>query len=507
MPHVPSSLIAAVLCSAAAGKNPWVPFGLIALVAAPASVPEFLIDPAVQARLHSVAPGGVLWGVAALMLLLAALESFGDKVPGVEQWLVPLSSAWRPFAAMGVASLVAWAGMPLPATPTPLLAELGSIGEPTALQAQLVSGTAVTWAVLTVVLGTLAGYLASVGKVGVRLLLTFVPIPGLKLAHVTGPLLARLASIYLRILLSLIRRANPDAQLKPPPGWVLAAAQEHRADAAHVLRAYTFRAVGVGRARHGYLVFGERHVLFVHRRLFRVHKLVLPETEVRRLGLAESATVRCVAITSGTAEALIERRFYLFPADADEVVPAIRAGAGVAGLVAVRARSESARAGLPGYRVTNGRYRPARVAGDLRLQALTTLASAAIVGVLTMGVYIPIGAGYVFSPFPRRFAISTGLSIYLALCALGTGFVALPVTVAYGVMLNAIALRDLTRQAASARIDGRVDKRAFLPLPAQRVWVPPRQVSDPADRGEDEAALMDGSWRVVWAALAAAPPV
>jgi hypothetical protein len=181
----------------------------------------------------------------------------------------------------------------------------------------------------------------------------------------------------------------------------------------------------------------------------------------------------------------------------------LAAGADHARLVAVSPRSASARQVLPGFGRDDSRYRPATVAGDLRLQAVTTILSATVVGVLTMGVYIPIGAGYVFSPFPRRFAISTFLSVYLALSAVGTAFTALPVTIAYGVILNIVALRDLTRHAVQARVDGYVDKSAFLPLPDHRVWVPQAALLSRGDTVLDDALFSDGPWRVVVAALRA----
>ena len=87
-----------MLVSAAAGKNPWVPFGLLALVAAPANMPDWVLEPAVHARLHSIAPEPVLWTIGVVMTVLALLESLGDKPPGVEAWLVPLSTAWRPWS-------------------------------------------------------------------------------------------------------------------------------------------------------------------------------------------------------------------------------------------------------------------------------------------------------------------------------------------------------------------------------------------------------------------------
>lgn len=537
MSPVPSSLVAAVLVSAAAGKNPWVPIGLLALVAAPAGVPSWVLQPEVQARLHTLAPAPWLWGFAAVMLLLALLESLGDKVPGAEAWLVPLSSAWRPFAAMTLASVLAWAGLAVPSGAVPTMAQ---VGDGPVLGAQALALGSIGWAVLTVALGTFAGYLASVGKVGARLLLTLVPVPGLKLAHsfaddafaviatgvglvfadstvvlvvvvvyllvglVTGPVLARLTSIYIRVLFSLVRRANPDRAPLALPPWARAEAEAIGADPQRaVLRVYTFKAREVGWARHGYLMFGADELRFVSKALFGKRTLRVPEAQLRRIGLAESATVRAVTVVGRDEEQPWESRFYLFPASGAEVEAGLAACAAHARLVAVSPCSESARRGLPGYGRDDARYRPASVAGDLRLQALTTVVAASIVGVLTFGVYIPIGAGYVFSPFPRRFVISTFLSIYLALSAVGTFGAALLVTVAYGVILNAVALRDLTRHAVQARVDGYVDKATFLPLPDHRVWVPRSAVLGTGDTVVDDALFSDGPWRVVVAALRA----
>jgi len=534
---VPSSLVAAVLVSAAAGKNPWVPFGLLALVAAPTSVPSWLLDPVVHARLHSIAPEPALWTFGAVMVVLALLESFGDKLPGVEAWLVPLSTAWRPFAATVLATLVAWAGLDVPASALP---QYTQVGTEAVASAQVLAFGSLGWAGLTVLLGTFAGYLASVGKVGGRLLLSLVPVPGLKLAHsfaddafaiiasalglmladskvvlalaalyllvglFTGPWLARLASIYVRVLLSLLRRANPDRAALVLPAWAREQAQAIGADPdRHALRVYTFRARHVGRARHGYLLFGENEVRFVSKTLLGVRALCVPEAEIARIGLAETATVRAVTLVGRTPTEHWESRFYLFPAHPDEVEASLVAGARHARLVAVSADSESARVALPGHGRNDERYRPAAVAGDLRAQALTTIISASVVGVLTMGVYIPIGAGYVFSPFPRRFVISTLLSVYLALSAVGTAFTALPVTIAYGVILNIVALRDLTRHAVQARVDGYVDKATFLPLPDHRVWVPEDAVVRAGDTQVHDLRLVDGPWRLVVEALGA----
>ena len=539
MPQAPSTLIAAILCSAAAGKNPWVPLGLLALAAAPESLPGYLLDPAVQGRLHSIAPSGVLWGVGAVLIGLAFLESLGDKVPGVEQWLVPLSAAWKPLAATIVASLLAWAGMPLPVAADGATAGLGVAGAvaPGLVTHDAQALSAVSVAALTVLLGSLAGYLATVGKVGARLLLSLIPVPGLKFAHsvvddffalfasgvglalgdttfvaalalgylvvglFAGPLLARLTGIYLRVLRAFVGLASPDSSPRPIPAW----ARERVADATAV-RAYVLRAAGIGRARHGVLVFDAEGVRFLTRRLFfGVREWRAASDVLSRVGFAETATTRALLVSSRDEGGVAERVFYLFPTPADHVetaLDAIRAGAD---LREVNPASESSRAGLPGYQRDDTRYRPAAVAGDLRLQAIVTFAAAIGVGVLTLGIYIPIGAGYVFSPFGRRFAFGTLLSIYLLLCAMGTGFVTLPVTIAYGVILNLIALRDLIRQAIRARTDGFVDKRAFLPLVARRVFVPPAGVRDVRDQELSPAVAVEAGWRSVASALKTTP--
>jgi hypothetical protein len=96
------------------------------------------------------------------------------------------------------------------------------------------------------------------------------------------------------------------------------------------------------------------------------------------------------------------------------------------------------------------------------------------------------------------------LSVYLALSAVGTAFTALPVTIAYGVILNIVALRDLTRHAVQARVDGYVDKATFLPLPDHRVWVPRDAVAAcRATREVHDTLLVDGPWRLVAEALGA----
>src|SRR5690606_11976936 len=122
----------------------------------------------------------------------------------------------------------------------------------------------------------------------------------------------------------------------------------------------------------------------------------------------------------------------------------------------------------------------------------------------TGGVFIPIGAGYLLSPFKRRFALGLALSAYLSLSvafSMGLGW---PAAVLYASLLNVLALRDLTRNALKARIDGYVDKRAWLPAVASRVWIARESLGAASDRWEEGAPepLTDGSWRAVVRLLA-----
>jgi hypothetical protein len=196
---------------------------------------------------------------------------------------------------------------------------------------------------------------------------------------------------------------------------------------------------------------------------------------------------------------------HLFPAYDDEVLPHVEHGAATSGLVRVRPHGESARRTLPGFASKDepGRYVAADRAGSLRGQALTTIVAAVGLGVLSGGVFVPIGAGYVRSPFPQRFVLGLGVSAYLALCVLGTFGAAWPVAVLYAVILNTLALRDLTRAALAARIDGFVDRRAFLPSVAERVWIPRTSVLDARDEWHltDGVPLTDGPWRTVFKLL------
>ena len=74
-----------------------------------------------------------------------------------------------------------------------------------------------------------------------------------------------------------------------------------------------------------------------------------------------------------------------------------------------------------------------------------------------------------------------------------------PAAVAYATLLNVLCLRDLARNAIKARVEGFVDKRAFLPLVCGRSWIPERAVARPADlhRDADALPITDGNWRAV----------
>jgi hypothetical protein len=133
----------------------------------------------------------------------------------------------------------------------------------------------------------------------------------------------------------------------------------------------------------------------------------------------------------------------------------------------------------------------------LELQGLSTVLVAAVIGVFTVGMFVPVGAGYLLSPFRRRFFFGLAASGYLSLLALtGAGW---PVAVFYGVVLNVIALRDLARQAVKAHVDGYVDRRAFLPPVCAAVFVPDTPLVPEPDRGDDASSLpiLDASWRKV----------
>jgi len=546
MDPVPASVVTAIALSAAAGKNPWVPLGLLFLLAAPESVPGILMEPELHGELHAMGPAGVLYTLGMIFVVVAVLESLADKIPWVERWLVPVSTSWRPFAAVAVATIVglAAAGIPQEESLATMSADAVRAG------GVLLPGSIVA---ICVVAGVVYGWIATVGKTGTRLLLSMVPLPSLRLAHsflddlfaivasfaglalsdslllfvaavvylavglVLGPILTRLAWIHFRIGIGiarkLIRGATRDTPAVPKlPRWLRDHLEKQGVEpaAVTVLPAYTYRAPVVGRCRAGLLVVSDGTVRFVARILFRPRELRLDTGTLLRIGLATATTSRSVTLVDrGAGGAPRETVLYLFPAYDDEVLPLLERGAEASGLVRVRPHGESARRGLPGFaeRASSSRYVPAERAGSLRVQALVTIAAAVGLGILTGGVLVPIGTGYLFSPFKARFAIGLGVSTYLALCVVGTFGAAWPVAVLYAVILNTLALRDLTRAALKARIDGFVDRRAFLPPVAERVWVPAAQLVRPDDRWrpEDGVPITDGPWRAVWHVLRETP--
>jgi hypothetical protein len=545
MDGIPSSVMAAVAGSAAAGKNPWLPFGLLLLLAAPDTVPSLVMDTRLHDALHALGPAGLLYGLGAFFLVLSILESLADKLPPIERWLVPVSTAWRPFAGIAVSALIAIATAR--ATPAPAAIEAVRVLAPPLATADLGAwfvGTSVM--VASIVLGTVYGFLSTVGKTGTRLLLSLVPLPALRLAHsflddlfalvvcvlgfahatnavfvlaallylcvglVTGPLFLRLTLIHLRIGWALLRKAHgwvtDDGQPTSPvpPAWLAEALRTRGVDPARAtcIPAYAYRAPVVGWVRGGWLVFAPETVWFASRVLWRARVHAVAEASLARLGLAQSTTARIVTLVDRSAAGgLRETALYLYPAEEKHLVPALERACREAGLVRVRSDSDTAREGLPGYalRERSSRYLPAEKAGSLRAQALTTVVAASVIGVLSGGIFIPIGAGYALSPHPLRALAGLFFSLYFSLFVLGSAGLGWPVAVLYATLLNVVALRDLARLALRARIDGFVDKRAFLPPVSAHVYVPPRSVRTPDDawRETDAAPAMDGGWRSV----------
>lgn len=541
MGTIPSSMVAAVACSAAAGKNPWLPLALIFLLAAPDSVPGILMDPGLHRSLHALMAVELLWGLGAFFALLTIAESLADKVGFIEAWLVPVSTAWRPFAGVAVAALVGVAAAQEVSAPELVL--------PVARADGLLLGGSIVG--LTMTLAAFGTWIATVAKTGTRLLLSLVPVPGLKLAHsflddlfalgasvaglafgdtllvallvalyllvglFTGPFLTRLTWIHVRIGASLLQKGWRSMRGAPAPAslpaWVGRWLASEGLGQAATLPAYVYRAPGLGWCRAGWLVLAPGRVLVLTRIAFRPRAFEVPAARLARLGLAETATTRVVTLSERQPSgALRQTHVYLFPARADEVLGALRAGAEQADLRAVRAESESARRGLPGFsdRGRSVRFLPAEAAGSLRLQGLLTLLAAVGVGVLSGGVFVPIGAGYLFSPFKRRFALGVLLSGYLSLCIVASMGLGWPAAVLYASVLNALALRDLTRSALKAQVDGYVDRRAWLPLVAGRVWVPSSALLGAEDlaREADDAQPADGTWRAVVQRLRTAAP-
>ncbi len=545
MDGVPSSVMAAVAGSAAAGKNPWLPFGLLLLLAAPDTVPALVMDARLHDALHALGPAGLLYGLGAFFLVLSILESLADKLPLVERWLVPASTAWRPFAGVAVSALIAVAtarATPLDAAPEAVRVLAAPLA--TADLGAMWVGTSVM--VASIALGTVFGFLSTIGKTGTRLLLSLVPLPALRLAHsflddlfalvvcvlgfahadsllfgvaalvylavglVTAPLLVRLTLIHVRIGWALLRKAHGwiaddgTPTTPAPPAWLARALRDAGIDPAQTtcVPAYAYRAPVVGWVRSGWLVFAPDAVWFAARVLWRPRVHALAETSLARLGLAQTSTSRVVSLIDRTAHGgLRETVLYLYPAEEKHVVPVLERAGREAGLVRVRCDSDAAREALPGYaqRGQSTRYLPAEQAGSLRAQALTTVGAAAALGVLSGGLFVPVGAGYLLSPHPRRFAAGLLGSAWLMLCVFGSGGLGWPVAVLYATLLNVVALRDLARLALRARIDGFVDKRAFLPPVSAHVWVPARapRAAEDAWREGDATPVADGGWRSV----------
>lgn len=532
-------MIAAVATSAAAGKNPWLPLAMIFLLAAPASVPSVMMAADLHRQLHALAPVEVLWSLGGLFALLALADSLADKVGFIERWLVPVSTAWRPFAGIACATLIGVAAA-RDATGAEVVAP-----EREVVEASLLVGGSVL--ALTILSSALFTWIATMGKTGTRLLLAMIPIPGLKLAHsfvddffafgatiaglafghtilvpvllvlylavglITGPILTRLTWIQLKIGWALLRKGRRAASGEvggppEPPKWVRAYLAENGLAGATVLPSYVFRAPRVGRCRAGHLILGRDRTVFLTRVMFRPRALVIEESSLSRVGYADTATNRIVTLVSRLESgALGEVHVYLLPALEQEVAAALEAG--LDGFVRVRIESASARAALPGFadRDRSVRFLPAERAGSLRLQGILSIATAIAGGVLTGGVFVPIGTGYFASPFWRRGLIGWLLSGYLSLCVLGSMGMGWPAAVLYASLLNAVALRDLTRNALKARVDGFVDRRAWLPVVASRVWVPAAGLASAGDRwtAEAEEPLTDGSWRAMVQVVAA----
>ena len=535
MGAIPSSMVAAVACSAAAGKNPWLPLALIFLLAAPGSVPAIMMDPDLHRQLHDLGPEALLWSLGGVFAVLALADSLADKIGFIEKWLVPISTAWRPFAGVAAAALLG-------------VAAVGDTPEAEVVVQQadmglLVGGSVVA---ITIALGALSTWIATMGKTGMRLLMTMVPMPGLRLAHsfvddlfalgasvaglafastpfvavlvaiylaiglFTGPLLTRLTWIHVRIGWSLVRKGLRAMSEDPPlettrPAWLSRWLAAEGYERTTTLPAYVFGAPGVGRCRAGFLVLAEGRAAFVSRVRFRPRAFVVDDASLSRIGLADTTTERVVILVDRPASGgLRSTHVHLFPAREAEVVRVLEEGASRAGLVRVRPTSESARRGLPGHASRSPRFLPAEQAGSLSVQGTLTIAAAVAVGILTGGVFIPIGAGYLLSPFKVRFAIGLAISAYLSLCimlSLGLGW---PAAVIYASLLNVLALRDLTRNALKARVDGFVDKDAWLPAVASRVWIAKASLVASSDRCEEGAPepLTDGSWRAVVRLLA-----
>lgn len=534
---MPSTLVTAMAGSAAAGKNPWLPLALILLIAQADQVPDWLMEPALHRGLHDLGSPGVMLGLGLLFLVLSIADSFADKVGWIEAWLTPISTTWRPFAAVAVSALIGAGGMRAAAQPTQLAVGTGFHMGMDSAAASTSQSNPYLWLALCVAGGTLVGLIATVGKTGTRLLLTLVPIPGVRLAHsflddlfawgvvlaglvlsdslvmlvlggiylavgcVTAPILGRLSLIQLRIFGAAWKKLRDDSRPVAAPRWLERALPGR--DLSQILPAYAYRTTSTGLCRGGFLVVDAQGVAFAARSWFGPKILKIDRERLCRLGLAETLTSRavCVARTldDGDAE---EATIYLFPGTPRATSERLVAASQQAALVRVRPGSPSSR--LPHERQASARFVAAADAGNLRIQALLTLSAAIGVGVLSGGVVIPIGAGYLVSPFKARFAVGLALTAYLSSSVLGTLGFAWPVALLYAVLLNAISLRDLSRHALRAHLDGSVDTYAFLPIVPGAVWVTEAPASDRFREGEIDP-VTDGSWRVVWRLLATQP--
>ncbi|MCB9590191.1 MAG: DUF4126 family protein [Polyangiaceae bacterium] len=540
--YLPSSLVTAISGSAAAGKNPWLPLALLCLIAQADRVPRWLMDPHLHRGLHGLAPPSVMLTLGIVFLVLSLAESFGDKVSWIEAWLTPISTTWRPFAAIAVATLVGVGT--IQGNPGALGQEAVGVGlgfgfdaipeEPTAWEQM----SPYAWLVLCILAGTVSGLIATVGKTGTRLLLTLVPVPGLRLAHsflddffawgvtlaglvmndslfmvvlgvlylsvglVVAPILGRLSLIQLKIFASLWRKLRAKQDDPPPklPRWLKKALRDR--DLSHVIPAYAYRTSETGLCRSGFLLVDDQGVVFAVRSWFRPKLLEVKPSELERLGLAETLTSRAVTLARSTANGGDELSLYLFPGSPRATTERLLAAAKIAGLVRVRPGSQSGR--LAHERSQAGRFVPASEAGNLRTQAVLSLGAAIGVGVLSGGVFIPIGFGYSASPFKGRFVLGCLLSLYLAASVMGTFGFAWPIALLYAVVLNAIALRDLSRHALRAHLDGFVDRFAFLPNVPGMIWVTDAPAADHFRAGQADP-VTDGSWRVVWRLLSDEP--
>ncbi|MBX3183256.1 MAG: DUF4126 domain-containing protein [Polyangiaceae bacterium] len=535
MPPV-SSLVTALSASAAAGKNPWLPLAVILLLAQADTVPAWLMEPTLHRGLHGLGSPGLLLTLGVVFLVLSIADSLADKVGWIEAWLTPVSTTWRPFAAIAVAALIGVGtthGME-GAGEGQLVALASGFGFNVGTgEAEEPVLSPAAWIALFIALGALAGLIATVGKTGTRLLLTLVPVPGVRVAHsfvddlfawgatlgglvlgdsvlmaalgvaylavglFTAPVLTRLTLIQLRIFISLWKKHTGSETQPPPPRWLKRALPDR--DLSQRVPAYAYRMPNVGLFRSGFLIIDEHGVSFVVKGLLRVRRHHVGLSELQRIGLVETLTYRALTFAGASGG---ERALYLFPGTPAATSRRIIQAAAAAKLVRVRTGSASARFHIEG--VQRLRYLPAARLGDLRLQGLLTVGAAIIGGVLTGGVWVPIGVGYLTSPFKGRFLVGLLLSGYLAASVLFSVGFFWPVAIVYAAVLNAVALRDLSRHALKAHLDGTVDTWSFLPNVPCAVWVPSAAPGDEF-RESDPDPVTDGSWRVVWRLLSAAP--